>query len=126
MKLHTAPLISINSKWSVLSPTNEMNLQSADIERIFNNHFNEAVVGSLELKNGSMAFKHEVIIGNKTYMLKIYPPLRSFIAEKEYHLLKAIEASATKAPAAGFRGYYGDASYLIYEKIPGRELSFYE
>ncbi len=101
-----------------------MNLQQADIECIFNIHFNEAIVSSLEMKNGAMAFKYEVSLAHKTYMIKIYPALRSFIANKEYRLLKAIETSAVKAPRACFAGTYQDASYFIYEKIPGEELDF--
>ncbi len=101
-----------------------MNLQAADIECIFNIHFNEPIVSSLELKNGSMAFKYDVEFERKNYILKIYPAQRSFIADKEHHLLKAIESSAVKAPVACFMGYYREASYLIYEKIPGQELNF--
>lgn len=103
-----------------------MAYSAPDIEAIFEKHFQKKASSHTQVKHGVMTFKFEVALGERLYMLRVYPQPRSHVAKNEFDILTRTNAAACKTPRVCCTGQHNGYHYIIYEKIAGRMLVFSE
>lgn len=96
---------------------------TVEIEKVIFSHFGEEVLNIHSIEEGVMTYKFQFQIGETEYMIRIYPNERSEIADREVRVLTLALNKACKVPKVFYSGKIENMSYLIYQKLPGLNLS---
>lgn len=76
------------------------------------------------IEKGVMTYKYEVVTTSADYIIRIFPKSIEEYAAKEYSILQKIYAAHCKTPRPLFLSE-GNPHFIIYEKIPGKDLSHF-
>jgi aminoglycoside phosphotransferase (APT) family kinase protein len=96
----------------------------SDIGTIFESNFHQRVTSQALIEHGTMTYKYEVALGERLYMLRVYPNSRECVAKREHDILLRANTIAAKAPKICCTSDHNNYAYIIYEKIPGDMLNF--
>ncbi|MBD1365357.1 phosphotransferase [Mucilaginibacter sp. ZT4R22] len=96
----------------------------AQIRDVAASAIQEDVIAVRKIYAGGMNFVFELILKQRSLMLKAYPPARIHAAISEYNILIAARSAGVIVPQAMMCGTEDEFGYLIYASVEGSNLNF--